>query len=188
MFQTFSKLGATSINSAKISLCSHYSYLKSCRSTFCKIFSPNVRRVPSPVSAKAKYVKPCYFFDCAFNAFIFFILLLYSLFSASSNLGVGPMYQLRKSSTGNLRKNGRVLVIGNRPVSSVDEHTATGAGGLGFDSRVSQIGTQCRRRLATTETFLWSCVAQELSRGDGPRHSLHASAKYSECHEGLILG
>ena len=186
MFQTFSKLGATSINSAKISLCPHYSYLKSCRSTFCKIFSPNVRRVPSPVSAKAKYVNRAIF--SIGHLTLLFILLFYTLFSASSNLGVGPMYQLRKSSTGNLRKNGRVLVISNRPVSSVDEHTATGAGGLGFDSRVSQIGTQCRRRLATTETFLWSCVAQELSRGDGPRHSLHASAKYSECHEGLILG
>ena len=35
---------------------------------------------------------------------------------------------------------------------------------------------QCRQRLSTAATFLRSCVAQSLSRGDGPRHSLHASA------------
>ena len=36
--------------------------------------------------------------------------------------------------------------------------------------------TQCRQRLATVATFLRSCVAQALSRVDGPRNSLHASA------------
>ena len=36
--------------------------------------------------------------------------------------------------------------------------------------------TQCRQRLATVATFLRSCGAQALSRGDGPRNSLHASA------------
>ena len=36
--------------------------------------------------------------------------------------------------------------------------------------------TQCRQGLATVATFLRSCVAQALSRGDGPRYSLHASA------------
>ena len=36
---------------------------------------------------------------------------------------------------------------------------------------------QCRQRLATAAMFVRSCVAQALSRGgDGPRHSLHASA------------
>ena len=35
---------------------------------------------------------------------------------------------------------------------------------------------QCRQRLATVAMFLRSCVAQALSRGDGPRNSLHASA------------
>ena len=35
---------------------------------------------------------------------------------------------------------------------------------------------QCRQRLATVAAFLRSCVAQALSRGDGPRNSLHASA------------
>ena len=36
--------------------------------------------------------------------------------------------------------------------------------------------TQCRQRLAIVATLLRSCVAQALSRGDGPRNSLHASA------------
>ena len=36
--------------------------------------------------------------------------------------------------------------------------------------------TQCRQRLATVATILRSCVAQALSRGDGPRNSLHVSA------------
>ena len=35
--------------------------------------------------------------------------------------------------------------------------------------------SQCRQRLATVATFVRSCVAQALSRGDGPCHSLHAS-------------
>ena len=35
---------------------------------------------------------------------------------------------------------------------------------------------QCRQRLATAVTFLRRCIAQALSRGDGPRHSLHAWA------------
>ena len=34
---------------------------------------------------------------------------------------------------------------------------------------------QCRQRLATAATFLRSCAAEALSRGDGPRNSLHAS-------------
>ena len=41
----------------------------------------------------------------------------------------------------------------------------------------------CRQRLATVATFLRSCVARALSGGDGPRHSLHASAKYREYNE-----
>ena len=35
-------------------------------------------------------------------------------------------------------------------------------------------------------TFFRSCVALALSRGDGPRFSLHASAKYREYHRDLI--
>ena len=45
---------------------------------------------------------------------------------------------------------------------------------------------QCRQRLATAATFLRSCVAQVLHRGDGPRHSLHASACNREYNEDLI--
>ena len=36
--------------------------------------------------------------------------------------------------------------------------------------------TQCCQQLATVATFLGSCVAQALSRGDWPWNSLHASA------------
>ena len=36
--------------------------------------------------------------------------------------------------------------------------------------------SQCYQWLATTATFLRSCVAQELSREDGPRLSLYATA------------
>ena len=34
--------------------------------------------------------------------------------------------------------------------------------------------------------FLWGCAAQTLSRGDGPRHSLHASTSYHEHNQDLI--
>ena len=47
--------------------------------------------------------------------------------------------------------------------------------------------TKCRQRLATAATFLWSCVAQALSRGDGPRHSLHAPALYRGYKEDFIV-
>ena len=46
---------------------------------------------------------------------------------------------------------------------------------------------QFRQRLATAATFLRSCVAQALSREDGPRHSLHALASYCEYNEDLIF-
>ena len=32
----------------------------------------------------------------------------------------------------------------------------------------------------TAATFFWSCVVQALNRGDGPGHSLHASAHHCE--------
>ena len=54
-----------------------------------------------------------------------------------------------------------------------------GAGGLG----VRFLGQQ----LATAATFLRSCVAQALCRGDGPHHSLHASEEYRENNEDLIF-
>ena len=46
---------------------------------------------------------------------------------------------------------------------------------------------QCHQRLATAATFFRSCVAQSLSRGDGPRHSIHALANYREYNEDLIF-
>ena len=47
--------------------------------------------------------------------------------------------------------------------------------GLGFDSRAGQIG-HSRQRLVTAAMIFRSCVVQALNRGDGYRHSLHASA------------
>ena len=47
--------------------------------------------------------------------------------------------------------------------------------------------TQCRQRFATAATFLRSCGAQVLSRGDEPHHSLLASAKYRKCNKELIF-
>ena len=44
---------------------------------------------------------------------------------------------------------------------------------------------QCRR-LATVATFLQSSVALVLSRGEGLRHLLHASAQYCGYNEDLI--
>ena len=79
----------------------------------------------------------------------------------------------------------------NLPLAQLLSAQAIGAEDLGFDSRAGQIdyraGQQCRQRLATAATFLRSCVAQALSRGDGPRHSLHASAYKREHNEDLIL-
>ena len=46
---------------------------------------------------------------------------------------------------------------------------------------------QCRQRLATAATFLWSCVVQALNRVDGPRHSLHVLMEYREYNEELIF-
>ena len=44
--------------------------------------------------------------------------------------------------------------------------------------------TQCGQRLATVVTFLRSCVAQEISRGDG---SPLASAYCRECNDDLMF-
>ena len=40
---------------------------------------------------------------------------------------------------------------------------------------------------ATVATFLWNCIAQALSRGDGPRPSIHASAQYRECNDDFFV-
>ena len=47
--------------------------------------------------------------------------------------------------------------------------------------------SQSRQRLAIVAKFVRSCVAQTLSRGVGPRHSLHASVYYGESNEDLIF-
>ena len=72
-----------------------------------------------------------------------------------------------------------------RPVSSVVEPHAIGAGGLGSITGPVK-SAQCRLWLAIIATFLRSCVAHALNRGDGPRHSLLSSAKYRECNEDLV--
>ena len=48
---------------------------------------------------------------------------------------------------------------------------------------------QCRQRspVAIVATFLRSCVAQALSRGDEPRHSIHTLAQYREFSEDLLF-
>ena len=71
-------------------------------------------------------------------------------------------------------------------VSSVAKRTLSVREVLGSIPRPVK-STQCRQRLAIVATFLRSCVAQALSRGDGPRNSLHASAKYGEYNEDLIF-
>ena len=54
-------------------------------------------------------------------------------------------------------------------VSSVVKHMAVGTRGLGFESRIGQIGRNVaiRQRLASAATFLSSCVAQVPIREDG---------------------
>ena len=47
--------------------------------------------------------------------------------------------------------------------------------------------SESRQRLAIVATFVRNCVTQALSRGDGPRHSLHASVYYCEYNEDLIF-
>ena len=60
-----------------------------------------------------------------------------------------------------------------RSVGALLLRHAIGAGDQRFDSQVGQVyRTQCRQRL---DVFR-SCVVHVLSRGDEPRHSLHASA------------
>ena len=52
-----------------------------------------------------------------------------------------------------------------------------------FDFRAVQIGP----RVATAATFLQSCAAKAISPWDGPRHSLHALAKYREYNEDFLI-
>ena len=72
-------------------------------------------------------------------------------------------------------RNRRIDMQLNRPVSSVAKRTLSVREVWGSIPRPVK-SAQSRQRLATAATFLRSCVAQALSRGDGPRRSLHASA------------
>ena len=58
------------------------------------------------------------------------------------------------------------------PVGVMVIDTANGGGvsGFGLIARPFKLDA-----VATPATFLRSCVAQALSRGDGPRHSLHTT-------------
>ena len=58
-----------------------------------------------------------------------------------------------------------------------------GAGGLGFDSRTGQIG----HNVANAATFIRSCVAQALNRGDGPCHSFTRFGVYRQYNEDLTF-
>ena len=77
-------------------------------------------------------------------------------------------------------------VKADRPVSSVVKRTLSVREAWGSIPG-SVKSAQCRQPLATDATFLRSRVAKALSRGDGPRRSLHASVYYREYNEDLIL-
>ena len=53
---------------------------------------------------------------------------------------------------------------------------AIGGGGLGFDTRVGQTEHIVANGSPSLRGFVGAVLPQALSRGDGPRHSLHASA------------
>ena len=72
----------------------------------------------------------------------------------------------------------------DRPVGVEVKDTPTGAEGLGFESRTGQIGRGVANSSPPLRRF---CNAQALSRGDGRRHSLHASSYCRECNKDLIL-
>ena len=54
-----------------------------------------------------------------------------------------------------------------RSIDVVAKHTADGAEDLGSIPGPIK-SAQCCQRLATAAMFLWSCVGQALSCGDGP--------------------
>ena len=70
--------------------------------------------------------------------------------------------------------------------SSVVERTSIGAEGLGLDSGSVKSDT-VSQTTRPPAIYFRSCVGQALSRGDGPRHSLYASALCREYKENLIL-
>ena len=69
----------------------------------------------------------------------------------------------------------RSILYANLPVSSVFKRRLLVREVWGSIPGLVKLA-QCRQPLATAATFLLSCVAQALSRGNGPRHSSHSSA------------
>ena len=66
-----------------------------------------------------------------------------------------------------------LAIIYNLTVGAVLTDIVIAEGGLRFNYQAGQIGHSVAK---DSVMFLRSCVAQALSRGDGSRHSLHASA------------
>ena len=62
-----------------------------------------------------------------------------------------------------------LIIIDDRPVSSFVKYTPSVWDVWG--SITGPVKSTVSRRLAIVATFLWRCVAQALSRGDGLRHS-----------------
>ena len=58
---------------------------------------------------------------------------------------------------------------------ALEQHIATGAGGLGFDSQDSQMRTQGRQCFATAATFLWEMCCPSAKSRRWPRLSLRTS-------------
>ena len=79
-----------------------------------------------------------------------------------------------------------VFEIAYRPLAQMLSTHAIGVEVLGSNPGPVNLA-QCRQRFATVASFLQSCVAQALSRGDGTRHSSHASALHGEYDEDLIF-
>ena len=61
-----------------------------------------------------------------------------------------------------------MVFIPDPSARAVAQGIAIGAGGVGFNSWAGQIGHK-QQRLTTEAMFLRICVAQALSRGEGPR-------------------
>ena len=86
-----------------------------------------------------------------------------------------------------------------RPVSSVVKRVVIGARDLRFDSTLTLFFVAKMKKkqhndkikipgpVKSSNVANDSCVAQALSCGDGPRHSLHASVQYRGYNEGLIF-
>ena len=81
-------------------------------------------------------------------------------------------------------RGGRCIFAGAKPLTL---NTSLSASGFGVRLPSRSNRTRCRQQLAPSAMFLQSCVAQTLSRRNGPRHSLRASAWCHEYGEGLIF-